>query len=123
MCEIEKPLISVLTPLWNQEELLPEIARRLGAVFENVSIEWQWVAVDNCSSDHNAELVTNLQRKFFNAKFVKLSRSFDQQGAFLRSSSSACHVAWRSVGVMILAALSLKTNVCPASLPPSKARP
>ena len=93
MCEIEKPLISVLTPLWNQEELLPEIARRLGAVFENVSIEWQWVAVDDGSSDHTAELATNLHRKFLNAKFIKFSRNFGQQGAFLRSSSSACHVA------------------------------
>ena len=93
MREIEKPLINVVTPLWNQEELLPEIARRLGAVFENVSIEWQWFAVDDDSSDHTAELVTNLHRKFLNAKFIKFSRNFGQQGAFLRSSSSACHVA------------------------------
>ena len=97
MREIVKPLISVVTPLWNEEELLPKLARHLGAVFENVSVEWQWVAVDNCSSDHTAELATNLQQKFFSAKFVKLSRNFGEHRTFFRSSSSACHQAWRSL--------------------------
>jgi dolichol-phosphate mannosyltransferase len=77
-----RPLISVVTPLWNEETQIPVLCARLQKLFSNTALQWQWVAVDDGSTDATASLVIDVQRSFPNAKLVCLSRNFGQQSAY-----------------------------------------
>lgn len=75
-------VISVITPLWNEEEVVDELAGRLKKIFQDPSVTWEWVAVDDGSSDRTVEKVTALQQEFSAARLVLLSRNFGQQSAY-----------------------------------------
>lgn len=75
--------MSVVTPLWNEHEILPALAERLNQLFvQEKTVRWQWVAVDDGSADNTAALVEAAQKHFANAKLICLSRNFGQQPAY-----------------------------------------
>jgi dolichol-phosphate mannosyltransferase len=76
------PLVSVITPLWNEADGIAALSAALATLFKTPVIRWQWVAVDDGSSDHTVEQVKAAMRGFSNAKLVCLSKNFGQQGAY-----------------------------------------
>lgn len=77
-----KPLVSVITPLWNEEDVLPGLVKALTACFQDESVRWQWIAVDDGSVDATNEMVANAMTGFASAKLITLSRNFGQQPAY-----------------------------------------
>ena len=75
----ENPLISIVIPLWNEAQIVPELARRLQAL-DGLNLEV--VCVDDGSSDETAEQLECVLPAFSRWKLVKLSRNFGQQSAF-----------------------------------------
>jgi len=77
------PLISVITPLFNEEALLPNLAMRLKNVFGSLpSVSWEWVAVDDGSRDRTFASAEQEIKIAPHWQLLRLSRNFGQQAAY-----------------------------------------
>jgi glycosyltransferase involved in cell wall biosynthesis len=77
----DQPLISVIVPLFNEEENLPELYRRLVNVFESAHPDFELVFVDDGSRDRTALLLGQLHAEDSRVIVVSLSRNFGHQAA------------------------------------------
>lgn len=78
-----KRLISIVTPLFNEEKSLPILARRLTGIFSTLpEFSWEWVAIDDGSKDKTFQAASEAIRIAPNWQLVKLSRNFGQQAAY-----------------------------------------
>jgi len=85
-----KHVISVVTPLYNEEKTLPKLSKRLAAVFSALpSVTWEWVAVDDGSSDCSFDVARSEMCVAPNWQLIKLTRNFGQQAAY-RAGLEAC---------------------------------
>jgi dolichol-phosphate mannosyltransferase len=75
----ERPRLSIVIPLHNEQENVPEIHARLARVLSEISHEI--VFVDDGSKDESANTVLALQRHDETVKLVRLSRNFGKEGA------------------------------------------
>lgn len=76
-------LVSIVTPFFNEEKSLPELAGRLGKVFSRLpGFSWEWVAVDDGSGDKTYQAASELIRIAQRWQLIKLSRNFGQQAAY-----------------------------------------
>lgn len=78
-----KPLVSratvaysVVIPVFNEEEIIPELNRRLNDVMRTMNGAYEVVFVDDGSTDASFEVLGALRRQFPSIKIVKLSRNF-----------------------------------------------
>ena len=55
-----KPTISVVAPVYNEEEVLPELYRRVRAVMEETGESWELVLVNDGSRDRSAEIICRI---------------------------------------------------------------
>ena len=56
------PTISIVSPVYNEEEVLHELYRRVSAVMEQTGETWELVLVNDGSHDRSAEVIAELQR-------------------------------------------------------------
>lgn len=77
---IDTPELSVVLPVFNEEENIEEIHRRLVHVLKDVS-NYELVFVNDGSSDRSVELIRELQRTDPQIKLLELSRNFGHQAA------------------------------------------
>ena len=75
------PTFSFVIPVWNEEELLPELHRRLGAVADELGEDCEFILVDDGSLDHSRELMLELRAGDPRLKLLFLSRNFGHQQA------------------------------------------
>jgi len=78
---LSMPAYSFVVPVFNEEELLPELHRRLVAVADQLDGDCEFVMVDDGSSDRSRELMTDLHEKDPRLKLLFLSRNFGHQVA------------------------------------------
>jgi len=74
-----RPRLSIVIPLHNEQENVPEIHGRLTGVLSEISHEI--IFVDDGSRDQSANTVLGLQRHDETVKLVRLSRNFGKEGA------------------------------------------
>ena len=92
-----KPLLSVVTPAYNEAASLPEFHRRLSAALAGV--EWEWIAVDDHSADGTFTVLTELAKSDARVRGVRLQRNFGSHAAI------ACGLAQaRGNAAVVLAA-------------------
>lgn len=72
-------LISVVSPVYNEEELIEEFIHRISDVLKENS--WELILVDDGSTDSSFELISRLARNDQRIKPIKLSRNFGHQSA------------------------------------------
>ncbi len=76
------PAITVVTPVFNEEAVLPELFARLTALFDaHLDCRWRAVLVDDGSRDRTAELVRAHAARDPRFELVELSRNFGFQSA------------------------------------------
>jgi len=74
--------IAVVTPVFNEEAVLPELISRLQAVFDlQPEITWQAVLVDDGSRDRSREIVAQAAARDPRFQLLELSRNFGFQNA------------------------------------------
>ncbi len=73
------PQISIVIPLFNEEESLPFLHERLVALMDAFHIALEVVLVDDGSTDHTAETITQLALTDSRFQAVLLSRNFGHQ--------------------------------------------
>jgi dolichol-phosphate mannosyltransferase len=76
-----KKLISVVTPAYNEEANVDELARQLRLVFdENSRYDFEVIAVENGSTDGTFERLLRIRERDPRFKIVRLSRNFRMDG-------------------------------------------
>lgn len=73
--------ISVVIPLYNEEDALPEFIRRLVRVLHGISLPSEMVFVDDGSSDRTYELLGAILKTHQSMRVVRFSRNFGHQAA------------------------------------------
>lgn len=75
----ERPTISIIAPVYNEEPVLPELHRRVSAVMAGVGEPWELVLVDDGSRDGSAEIIAQLNAQDPHVKGISFSRNFGFQ--------------------------------------------
>jgi len=75
------PLLSIVVPLRNEEEVLPQFAGRVAATLDGLEGEWEVILVDDGSTDGTYGLAVELHGRDPRFKVVRLSRGFGHQVA------------------------------------------
>ena len=74
-------VISVVVPIFNEQELLPERRRRLSAALDLCGEEWEIVFVNAGSRDGSGDVLRKFNSEDARLKTVELSRNFGHQPA------------------------------------------
>ena len=71
--------IAIVVPFLNEEENLPELYRRVSAVFEKVPEEVRFVFVDDGSTDGSVQTLEKIRQNDPRVGILELSRNFGHQ--------------------------------------------
>jgi dolichol-phosphate mannosyltransferase len=74
-------MISVVVPIYNEEQNLPELSRRLRVSLETTGLDWEVIFVNDGSRDRSAELMEQAHSADPRFKVIDLSRNFGHQPA------------------------------------------
>ncbi|MBN9396638.1 MAG: glycosyltransferase family 2 protein [Candidatus Melainabacteria bacterium] len=75
------PVFSVVLPIYNEQENLPELYRRLTDVMQGLAQPYELVFVDDGSRDDSVKMIKDLRAGDEAVKLVALSRNFGHQPA------------------------------------------
>ncbi|MDX1377420.1 MAG: glycosyltransferase family 2 protein [Anaerolineales bacterium] len=70
---------SVVAPIFNEKENLPELHRRVSEVMEQTGKPWELVLVDDGSTDGSTEMIRELAKKDKHVRPVIFARNFGHQ--------------------------------------------
>ncbi len=90
-------LCSVVTPAHNEAENLSPLFERFRHVLDRLGLEWEWVIVDDHSSDTTFSIATELARRDPRVRCLRLSRNF---GSHVAITCGLEHARGRCVMVM-----------------------
>ena len=75
----QRPVISVIVPIFNEEEVIPELYRRMAAVLGNIGQTWELVCVNDGSRDASLSMLLSLREQDARIKIINFSRNFGHQ--------------------------------------------
>ncbi len=75
----QHPVISVIVPIFNEEEVIPELYRRMVAVLDGIGQPWELVCVNDGSRDDSLSLLLSLREQDARVKIINFSRNFGHQ--------------------------------------------
>src|SRR3989344_3112500 len=73
--------LSIVLPIYNEEESLPELMKELYSVCNSVNKNYEIIFVDDCSRDRTSEILNEYADKDPRVKIIRFSRKFGQQAA------------------------------------------
>jgi polyisoprenyl-phosphate glycosyltransferase len=77
-----KPLVSIVIPVWNEEDTIPTLIERLQKLSSESTFRFDFILVNDGSSDRTQEKLLELLPRLSRWRVVKLSRNFGQQAAY-----------------------------------------
>jgi glycosyltransferase involved in cell wall biosynthesis len=87
---VNPPAIAVVIPVYNEEPVLPELFRRLAAVFgREPACDWSAILVNDGSRDRTTALIAEQHARDPRFKLVELSRNFGFQSALAAGLAAA----------------------------------
>lgn len=72
-------LVSIIVPVYNEEEVLPEFYRRLNAVLGHLSVESEIIFINDGSSDNSLTALKSLQEADDRIAIIDLSRNYGKE--------------------------------------------
>ncbi len=81
MGKIEK--VSIVIPVFNEEENVPILYEKLKKVLENLNAEYEIIFVDDGSTDRTREILEEIASKDKKVKVVEFARNFGQTSAMM----------------------------------------
>ncbi len=75
----QQPVISVIVPIFNEEEVIPELYRRMVAVLDVIGQPWELICVNDGSRDESLSLLLSLREQDPRVKVINFSRNFGHQ--------------------------------------------
>ena len=79
--ENPNPVISIVSPVYNEEAGLPALYERVSAVMATVSETWELILVNDGSQDNSVGIITQLHEADSRVKGISFSRNFGFQVA------------------------------------------
>lgn len=76
-----KPTITIISPVYNEEPVLPELYKRISGVMDQYEDPWELLLVDDGSRDRSAAIIAELHEKDNRVKGISFSRNFGFQEA------------------------------------------
>jgi len=77
------PLVSVILSFRDEEAVLPELIQQLQQVFAHLSVESEWVFVNDASTDRSLRLLVEHAQADSRVKIINMSRRFGVAECFL----------------------------------------
>jgi dolichol-phosphate mannosyltransferase len=75
------PDLSIIAPIYNERENLPELHRRVGKVMKSAGDSWELLLVDDGSTDGSTEVILSLAKRDKHIVPVIFARNFGHQVA------------------------------------------
>lgn len=91
------PTYSIVIPIFNERDTIPELLRRLQPVVNNLEGKAEIILVDDGSVDDSFELLKRARQKNPHLKIIRLSRNFGHQAAL---SAGIAHAKGKAVILM-----------------------
>ncbi|WP_160119599.1 glycosyltransferase family 2 protein [Rhodovarius lipocyclicus] len=110
MSETVRPMLSVVVPCYNEEEVLPEFHRRITAAMEGIGASYEVVYVNDGSRDGTMALMLAMQAADRRVAVVNLSRNFGKEIAL---TAGLDHAACTDAVIVIDADLQDPPEVIP----------
>jgi dolichol-phosphate mannosyltransferase len=95
----ERPVLSVVTPAYNESENLPVLFERLKQVLAALHVEWEWIVIDDHSADETFAVLCRLSTADARVRAIRFARNFGSHIA-ITCGLRAC----RGEGAVIMAA-------------------
>ena len=76
-------MISIVVPVFNEEESLSELYRRIAAVMNRMLLPFELIFVDDGSTDGSLNMMLEFSEKDKTVKIIQLSRNFGHQLAII----------------------------------------
>jgi polyisoprenyl-phosphate glycosyltransferase len=76
---MEKPKYSIIAPVYNERESLPELQRRVTEVMDQTGEPWELVLIDDGCTDGSTDLIREMARKDERIRAVIFARNFGHQ--------------------------------------------
>ncbi|HEX8990348.1 MAG TPA: glycosyltransferase family 2 protein [Anaerolineales bacterium] len=70
---------SIIAPIYNEHESLPELYRRVNAVMDGNGEAWEFILVDDGSTDGSTEMILELAQKDSHVRPIIFARNFGHQ--------------------------------------------
>lgn len=74
-------LISIIVPIYNEQENIFELYRRIFLTMEKIDYQWELIFVDDGSSDRSWPMIVELSERAHNIFGIALTRNFGHQTA------------------------------------------
>jgi dolichol-phosphate mannosyltransferase len=71
-----RPLLSIVTPAYNEAENLLLLHQRLAAVLGTLNLDWEWIVVDDHSADGTFTVVEETATKDPRVRGIRFARNF-----------------------------------------------
>ena len=114
---MDKPTLAIIVPCFNEEEVLPETLKELGAILkreinnQKVSSKSKILFVNDGSKDQTWQLISEYSAKYDYVTGIKFSRNYGHQNALLAGMSVA--VKYSDMMITIDADLQDDINAIP----------
>ncbi|MDY6897577.1 MAG: glycosyltransferase family 2 protein [Cyanobacteriota bacterium] len=92
-----QPIASIIIPIYNEEENIPELYRRLENVIERLDGEAELIFIDDGSLDNSLKLMRQIYERDYRFNYISLARNFGHQIAV---TAGLNHVRGKTVIVM-----------------------
>lgn len=79
----DAPHVSVVIPVFNEEESLPELQGRVVRALDSLRTRWELIYVDDGSRDRSLELLTSYAQRTPGVRVVEFNRNYGQHAAVL----------------------------------------
>ncbi|MGD0016404.1 MAG: glycosyltransferase family 2 protein [Verrucomicrobiia bacterium] len=107
-----KPLISIVIPARNEEGNIPRVEQELNAALAQMPYRFEFIVVDNHSSDCTGELVKEICRRDARWKYLRFSRNFTVE----MSITAGYHYATGDAMIVLYSDLQDPPDVIPRFL-------
>jgi len=84
-----RPVISLVVPIWNEEKVIPELYRRVVEVMARTGEVWELICVNDGSRDRSLALLLDLHHQDPRVKVIDFSRNFGHQVAITAGADFA----------------------------------
>ncbi|MGB0389336.1 MAG: glycosyltransferase family 2 protein, partial [Ardenticatenaceae bacterium] len=74
-----QPVLSVVVPIFNEEQVIPEMYRRMTSVLEGIGEPYELVLVNDGSRDRSGELLHDLHLRDPHVRVINFARNFGHQ--------------------------------------------
>ena len=75
--------LSLVTPAYNETRNLPLLYEHISAVLTPLDVDWEWIVVDDHSTDNTFGAITNIAARDSHVRAVRFSRNFGSHKAIL----------------------------------------